>query len=64
MGLLASSPGPIFILKLVGQKLATSLPGPIFFCPANFNITIGPGDEARGLQGFSPHDFLIRGESL
>ena len=31
--LLASSPGPIFILKLAGTK-------------NNFNIKIGPGDEA------------------
>ena len=32
--ILASSPGPIFILKLAGTK-------------NNFNIKIGPGDEAR-----------------
>ena len=33
----ASFPGPIFILKLWGQKI---------FRPHNFNIKIGPGNEA------------------
>ena len=32
-------PKPYFILKLAGQKI---------FCPGNFNIKIGPGDEAIG----------------
>ena len=34
---LTSSPRPIFILKLAGQKK---------FCPDNFIIKIGPGDDA------------------
>ena len=37
---LSSSPGPSLILKLVSRTKS-------IFCPVNFNIKLGLGDEAR-----------------
>ena len=47
---LASSPGPIFILKLAGTKNIV---------PANLNIKIGPGDEASSRYTCSYKKLLV-----
>ena len=43
--LLSLVPRPYFYIKVSGDKNIFII---LFFVPANFNIKIGPGDEARG----------------
>ena len=47
---------PLFLVMASACTLGTwqCLPGPIF-CPRNFNIKIGPGDEAN-LEVDEPHE--------